>query len=91
MSIRWFAESLTRFPCATNTTFQRKDLYQMVLHRPVELAPVAGMWLFTLPPETGDVNWFPSSTGNCSSGFSPPGDETREGSHEPQDRSTGAE
>src|ERR1700675_1653924 len=45
MSIRWFAESFTRFLCATNTTFQRKDLYQMVLHRPVELAGILGNWL----------------------------------------------
>ena len=38
------AESFTRLACVMNTTFREKNLYQMVLHRPVELAPVIGMW-----------------------------------------------
>jgi hypothetical protein len=42
MPIRWFRESFTRFPCATNTTFQRRDFYQGVLRWPVEPASFAG-------------------------------------------------
>src|SRR5260370_21606061 len=42
MSIRCSAESLSRFPCAINTTFRKNDSYQMVLHRPVEPAYVFG-------------------------------------------------
>jgi hypothetical protein len=33
-----------------NTTFRETNLYQMVLHRPVELAGVIGYWLSSGTP-----------------------------------------
>src|SRR5437879_3183466 len=44
MSILSIAESLTRLPCAINTTSREKIYIQMVLHRPVELAVFFGNW-----------------------------------------------
>src|ERR1700736_3969694 len=45
MSFRCCSESLNRRLKVINTTLKRKDLYQMVLHRPVELAAFIWMWL----------------------------------------------
>ena len=38
ISARCVAESFHRLACVMNTTFRKKDLYQVVLHRPVEPA-----------------------------------------------------
>ena len=40
ISARCVAESFHRLACVINTTFRKKDLYQVVLHRPVEPAPL---------------------------------------------------
>jgi hypothetical protein len=42
MSVFCVAESPYRLPDLTNTTSKNKYLYQMVLHRPVELARLRG-------------------------------------------------
>src|SRR5258708_40134739 len=51
MSIRCSAESLSRFPCAINTTFRKNDSYQMVLHRPVEPAVFSGKFGLVAPAD----------------------------------------
>ena len=42
ISARCVAESFHRLACVMNTTFRKKDLYQVVLHRPVEPARLSG-------------------------------------------------
>src|SRR6266566_7905175 len=54
MSVLCSAESLSRLPCAINTTFRK--MIHMVLHRPVETARLFG---FTFPDSRFYVhlNW----------------------------------
>jgi hypothetical protein len=50
ISARCVAESFHRLACVLNTTFRKKDLYQVVLHRPVEPARLFGKWALAASP-----------------------------------------